>query len=138
MSRAMARRRQEDQTDDALEGMERMFTPGPSEALEGREEREMESGEAGPTLGRAEEREGPGAEMMAAPAVTEGQTRLSLSREGLIRAQREDPELATLWEKALTEEEAAGEASCIYVERGLLRRKWRDPQLPSEEYNTIR
>ena len=64
-----------------------------------------------------------------------GQTEeLPVTRGEMIRAQRQDPDLRVLYQKALTKEEAKGEASCFYVDQGLLKRKWRSPETPSEPY----
>ena len=53
---------------------------------------------------------------------------LPLTRKELVEAQREDPELVPLLSRAITSEKAKRESVCFYMDRGLLKRKWRKSQ----------
>ena len=75
-------------------------------------------------------------EVRAVAESGKGEGRLPLTRPELIQAQREDPDLAPLWRRALTAEEAASESTCFYVDQGLLKRKWRSPHDPCEDHQT--
>jgi len=60
-----------------------------------------------------------------------------ISKDNLVEAQRNDVLLIKLWDDALSEEEAQGEASCFYVKNGVLMRKWRPPETkPIDEWKT--
>lgn len=52
-------------------------------------------------------------------------------------AQQRDPEIRTLLQKALAVEETKDEFTCVvYLERGLLKMKWRRVDAPAEESKT--
>ena len=53
------------------------------------------------------------------------------TRVGLIEAQSTDPDLAPLFERAVTPEEAADVPKCFFMQSDVLMRKWRDPESPA-------
>ena len=62
---------------------------------------------------------------------------LPTTRQQLVVAQREDPELFPLLREAVTREEAEREATCYYLDGDMLKRKWRNPKAPCEEHQTF-
>ena len=57
----------------------------------------------------------------------------SLSREQLLNEQGKDPELISIINSALTEEDAKNVPVCFYLKGGILMRKWRPPDVPANE-----
>ena len=53
----------------------------------------------------------------------------SLSREQLLNEQGKDPELISIINSALTEEDAKNVPVCFYLKGGILMRKWRPPDV---------
>lgn len=56
-----------------------------------------------------------------------------LTRNQLIQDQQADPELTTLAQEALTEEEAQVNPVCYFKKSGILMRKWRPPNIPTTD-----
>ena len=147
VTRAMARRRAEveDNGDLLTEGVGDLFTLPQMDD----QQSEMQAPATAPVRdaeeSTAEEDESDGCPVPEA-ADCSGEARaeaevhaiLPVPRSELIKAQREDQSLQTLLQEALTEEEAADEPSCYYLEGGLLKRKWRNPSAPCEEHETYR
>lgn len=60
-------------------------------------------------------------------------TKPILSRENLLLAQKEDPDLAPLLRSALSEKEAETVPICYYIQNDILMRKYRPPYVPADE-----
>ena len=137
VTRAMARQRAEQE--EALEGVGDLFSSPqvtvPAQAQESVAVAETAGLEL-PAQGEESVEDGSCVEVRAVAESGGGGDGVPLTRSQLIQAQKGDPDLATLWEGAQSKEEAEDEASCFYVERGLLKRKWRDPQAPGEGHQT--
>ena len=138
VTRAMARREQEAQHEEEMEGIRELFGGPGRQELPSQEEEEVKRDPSGGEMQAEREQEGDesGAMVVAAPRCEGEATGLPCSREKLILAQREDPQLTPLWERALTEEEAEKEATCYYKAGGLLKRKW-SPRKTREEQQPI-
>ena len=54
-----------------------------------------------------------------------------LNKDSLLTQQEKDPELSVLSKSALTESEAHNVPICYYLKSGILMRKWRPPEVPS-------
>ena len=133
VTRAMAKQRA--QQEEVLEGVGDLFSAPQIAAPAQDTESVMEAEPAGLERPGAERDEGgQRVEVRAIAECGEGSDGLPPTRPELIQAQREDPDLASLWSEALRKEEAEEEASCFYVDNGLLKRKWRKPHASGEDH----
>ena len=127
-----AQARQHAQQEESLEDVGGFFSH-PQVEVEARRERDgTEAGaDGGERSGDEDEEEQ--VEARAAVESGSGEGALPLSRGDLIRAQRADPDLAQLWDGAISREEAEGRTSCYYTEGGVLKRRW-SPSKPYEDH----
>ena len=58
---------------------------------------------------------------------------MSISKSKLLEEQQKDPQLISLSERAVSEEEALTVPVCYYKKAGVLMRKWRPPDVPADE-----
>merc|ERR1712035_93495 len=127
----MSMAKQRAQQEEVLEGVGDLFSAPQIAAPAQDTESVMEAEPAGLERPGAERDEGgQRVEVRAIAECGEGNDGLPPTRPELIQAQREDPDLASLWSEALRKEEAEEEASCFYVDNGLLKRKWGQPIIP--------
>ena len=55
------------------------------------------------------------------------------SRSQLSKEQHNDPEISTLFHKAVNETDLAQDHICFYIKNGILMRKWRSPEVPADD-----
>ena len=61
------------------------------------------------------------------------ESRAPVGRATLIRKQRDDPSLSTIWDRALPEDDVDEEGECFFVREGVLMRKWPPIRCPANE-----
>ena len=61
----------------------------------------------------------------------------TLSRSQLIKEQYSDPEISTLFQRALPDSEISHVPVCYYIKNGILMRKWRPPDVPADDEWTV-
>ena len=66
------------------------------------------------------------------PSISNDQGHDQLSRSQLCKEQHSDPEISTLFERALDEKEISQVPVCYYVKNDILMRKWRPPDAEDE------
>ena len=71
------------------------------------------------------------------PSISNDQGHEQLSRSQLCKEQHSDPEISTLFEKALDEKEISQVPVCYYVKNDILMRKWRLPDVFAEDEWTV-
>ena len=54
------------------------------------------------------------------------------SRSQLSKEQYKDPEMAPLFQKAVSDTDLAEDPICFYIKNGILMRKWRSPEVPAD------
>ena len=57
----------------------------------------------------------------------------SISKSNLIAAQHKDPEISTLFEKAVEKCELSNDSVCYFVQNDILMRKWRPPDVSADD-----
>ncbi len=57
----------------------------------------------------------------------------SISKPNLITEQNKDPEISTLFQKAVEESELSKNLVCYFVQEGILMRKWRPPDVSADD-----
>ena len=71
------------------------------------------------------------------PSISNDQGHDQLSRSQLCKEQHSDPEISTLFERALDEKEISQVPVCYYVKNDILMRKWRPPDVSAEDEWTV-
>ena len=71
------------------------------------------------------------------PSISNDQDHDQLSRSQLCKEQHSDPEISTLFERALDEKEISQVPVCYYVKNDILMRKWRPPDVSAEDEWTV-
>ena len=71
------------------------------------------------------------------PSISNDQVHDQLSRSQLCKEQHSDPEISTLFERALDEKEISQVPVCYYVKNDILMRKWRPPGVSAEDEWTV-
>ena len=71
------------------------------------------------------------------PSISNDQGHDQLSRSQLCKEQHSDPEISTLFERALDEKEISQVPICYYVKNDILMRKWRPPDVSAEDKWTV-
>ena len=72
------------------------------------------------------------------PSISNDQGHDQLSRSQLCKEQHSDPEISTLFERALDEKEISQVPVCYYVKNDILMRKWRPPDVSAEDEWTVK
>ena len=62
----------------------------------------------------------------------------SISKSNLITEQHKEPEISTLFEKAVEESELSKNPVCYFVQNDVLMRKWRPPDVSAEDKWAVR
>ena len=55
------------------------------------------------------------------------------SRSQLSKEQHKDPEISSLFQKAVSETDLAEDPICFYIKNGILMRKWHSPEVPADD-----
>ena len=71
------------------------------------------------------------------PSISNDQGHDQLSRSQLCKEQHSDPEISTLFERALDEKEISKVPVCYYVKNDILMRKWHPPDVSAEDEWTV-
>ena len=71
------------------------------------------------------------------PSISNDQGHNQLSRSQVCKEQHSDPEISTLFDRALDEHEMSQVPVCYYVKNDILMRKWRPPDVSADDEWTI-
>ena len=62
----------------------------------------------------------------------------SISKSNLITKQHKDPEISTLFEKAVEENKLSKNSVCYFVQNDILMRKWRPPDIFANDEGAVK